>query len=493
MANLRAECAAIQQTSNDVNQQLSMTHERYAEQVSDNSSLQIRVRELEQALTQVRLERESAFDQTVVQLREETRMAQLALDKTRVDAGHREREMARLQEVVDNQAAELARWKHVERQQNELFEAGSDERARLAATVRQQSDALDEQAHEVQSLRTKLSEAAARADQAEEERIALKSQIRELRALEEQMETHALGEFRRSRRHIEQRLDKLQSECAQVAHLMSPAKGGAGSAGGFGGSGASGVHERLPDWMPPAVATLVQSFRTNLLDGGRNVGEEMSSFLIALNRIWRERLEEKLRQVRLHHAADVRELKRRLAQRIPYEQVVQKARILRLQKDLDTTRAVHLKSRGDQSKGLLDLSLSTVENLSRQILEYERENSLLKNQVQVLVHDKSASGARASDSSQWLATATLSAVNSLGDKLWGNANTYMDKVLRTVQQSGSDNAAPRISHECELFLDSLEVDVRACKSAVKRALAEAEAEGDDFGASASMARGLEDA
>jgi hypothetical protein len=244
------------------------------------------------------------------------------------------------------------------------------------------------------------------------------------------------------------------------------------------------------------VATLVHSFRTSLREGGgRNIGEEMSSFLIALNRIWRERLEEKLRQVRLHHAADIRELKRRLAQRIPYEQVVQKARILRLQKDLDTTRAVHLRSKGDTgNKGLLDLSLSTVENLSRQILEYERENSLLKSQTAVLLAEKQGSSARSGDSAAFLASATLTAVNSLGDKLWGSANALTDRALRIVQQqsSANNNTGPnevpaRIQKEGEAFLDSLEIDVRACKTAIKRALAEAEANAagvDDYGAAA---------
>jgi len=364
----------------------------------------------------------------------------------------------------------------VERKQTELFEASTDERARLKAAVRQQSTVIDERVSEVNSLRARLQDTEARLDEAEEAKRHLSAQVRELQSLEQQVETQALGEFRRSRRHIEQRLDKLQNECAQVANMMSPGKGGAVQGGGGGFS-----HERLPDWLPPAVATLVHSFRSSLLEGGRNVGEEMSSFLIALNRIWRERLEEKLRQVRLHHAADIRELKRRLAQRIPYEQVVQKARILRLQKDLDTTRAVHLRSKGDSSKGLLDLSLSTVENLSRQILEYERENSLLKSQTAALLAEKQGSNARAGDAAANLASATLTAVNSLGDKLWGAANTLTDRTLRLAQTSAQAELPARVQKEGETFLDALEIDVRACKTAIKRALAEVEA-GDEYGA-----------
>ncbi len=54
-------------------------------------------------------------------------------------------------------------------------------------------------------------------------------------------------------------------------------------------------------------------------------------------------------------------------QGLPYEQVVQKARILRLQKNLDGIRAAYLRTNGGNQQGLLDLALSTVENLSRQV------------------------------------------------------------------------------------------------------------------------------
>ena len=176
--------------------------------------------------------------------------------------------------------------------------------------------------------------------------------------------------------------------------------------------------------------------------------------------------------------------------------MVQKARILRLQKDLDTTRAVHLKAKGDQSKGLLDLSLSTVENLSRQILEYERENSLLKNQVSLVLSEKqSAFASRAADDAAFVATQTISAINLMGDKLWGHANAYMDKTQRMLTNALATSASPaaqevadRVNQACELFLDALEADVKACKSAVKRALAETEADQSEWGAGGEATR-----
>lgn len=482
--NLRNESSAIQHTCNDLNHQLAQTHERYAEQVAQNSMMAIRIRELEQALTQFRLEKESIFDQTVHQLREELRTQTHDTERRAMDVHTRDREIAKLQETIANQNADLGRFRSVERKQNELFEAGSEERARLAQQVRQQNALLEQHHAEVRSLKQQLAEQKSSREEAEEEVGQLRGQVRELRALEEQMETNALGEFRRSRRQIEERLEKLQSECATVAHMMSPPAKSAGAAPiniSIGGGG--GVGDRLPDWLPPAVSGLVRSFRASLLSGGAtSLGEEMSSFLIALNRIWRERMEEKLRQQRLHHAADIRELKRRLAQRIPYEQVVQKSRILRLQKALDMTRAVHLKAKGDQSRGLLDLSLGTVENLSKQILEYEQENNLLKGQIAMLMNEiqkgfsssmrGSSSGGR--ESERFLALSSISAMNALGDAVWSSANTFTDKAQRLA--SGTELAA-RLAQEGQHFLDALEIDVRAAKAQVKRAVDEAEGDG----------------
>jgi len=477
VSSLRAENAALQRTCSELNEQLSHTHEKYAEQVSAHAALQIRVRELEQALTSFRLEREAEADLegTIQSMAEEVRQSRDQTEKVAQEKEENEREIRRLQHVIQRQEEdmhrqqeEMQRYKKAEREQSELFDSASQERARLTSTIHQQASALEDANVQIGSLRRRTEELQEDVRRMEEENANLRQQLRQQRQADERKEEQTFGEIKRSRKNIEERLAKLQNECAQVAHLMSPGKGTGAGAG-------AGVHERLPDWMPPDVVRLVKSFRANQAESGHPVGEEMSSFLIALNRIWRERLEEKLRQARLHHAADVRELKRRLAQRIPYEQVVQKARILRLQKDLDTTRAVHLKSRGDASKGLLDLSLSTVENLSRQILEYEKENTLLKSQLSILAQEKSTSHARSSEAADILANQAISAVNQLADQLWNRANSFVDRCQR-MATSGDTDVADKLNEECQHFLDSLERDVRECKTTIKRTLAEMETE-----------------
>jgi hypothetical protein len=143
--------------------------------------------------------------------------------------------------------------------------------------------------------------------------------------------------------------------------------------------------------------------------------------------------------MRILHTSELRELKRRLDQRIPYEQVVQKARILRLQKDLDSIRATYLKTRGDNSKGLLDLSLSTVENLSKQIIDYEKENESLKSQLIYTINDRSNSIDRFHDGIIHIGSEALSYINELADNTWKHGNIFIEITRQAIRQQIDGN------------------------------------------------------
>ena len=162
------------------------------------------------------------------------------------------------------------------------------------------------------------------------------------------------------KRLIESKLDRLQHDCEQVSGLLSK------PAGVWAGG-------RLPSWLPRSVVMLIEEFRAS---GATAADDKLSLFVLALNKIWKERVEERGRRVKEQYEAEVAELKRRLEQRLPYELVTQKARIVRLQRELDESRRRYMKrQRGGGAVGggsggakdLLDLSLSTVENLSKQV------------------------------------------------------------------------------------------------------------------------------
>ena len=178
-----------------------------------------------------------------------------------------------------------------------------------------------------------------------------------------------------SQRLIAARIDRLQAECERVAALLTDPS-------------PSSRPKRLPSWLPPSVALLIREFTTSpsssSSSSSTSADERLSVFLAALHRIWQQRVEEKGKQVAASYEKEVADLKRRLARRLPYELISQKARILRLQKELDDSRrAYHQRraragERGQADANLLTLALSTVENLSAQLLEMERQNDALK-------------------------------------------------------------------------------------------------------------------
>jgi hypothetical protein len=130
-----------------------------------------------------------------------------------------------------------------------------------------------------------------------------------------------------------------------------------------------------------------------MVDGCRSHSVLHGSFtelLVTLNRIWRDRLSARVTQLRSQHAAEIRTLRRQLSQRIPYEQVLQKAQIVRLQRNLHQTKQHSAASgsghklKDDAHGSLLDLALATVENLSRQLMESETQHNALRAQIEGL-------------------------------------------------------------------------------------------------------------
>ena len=175
-----------------------------------------------------------------------------------------------------------------------------------------------------------------------------------------------------SQRLLAARIERLQDDCERVASLLT--------------SPPPSVRlKRLPSWLPRSVALLLHEFSHS--PDPSTLDSRLSSFLIALNRIWRQRVEQRGQVVAARYEAEVAELKRRLARRLPYELITQKARILRLQKELDDTRRVHRQRRErgggerEEDSHLLRLALAAVENLSAQLIEMERQNDALRRAI----------------------------------------------------------------------------------------------------------------
>ena len=240
---------------------------------------------------------------------------------------------------------------------------------------------MSEQAAEIKQLELDLRAATARPvdnpllqQQLQQAQHAITAQQHDIHSMQQQLRdkqatiSQQAATLNHHKRLIEAKLDRLQDECEQVSGLLSKPPGSlAGS--------------RLPSWLPRSVVMLIDEFRAS---GVPAADDRLSLFVLALNKIWKERVEERGKRVKEQYEAEVAELKRRLEQRLPYELVTQKARIVRLQRELDESRRRYMKrQRGGTASGggiggakdLLDLSLSTVENLSKQVNQ-QRSTSL---------------------------------------------------------------------------------------------------------------------
>jgi chromosome segregation ATPase len=448
LANLAQEGGTFSKTCDELHAQLSQMHEKYAAQVNDNMKLAAHVRQYEERVQSLRVERATTTESTIQGLRMELRTAQQSVIDLQNELTIQGRKIGKQVELIDLQATDIQNLKSVQTTQNELLDSNAGSRSAMTAKLTHQNEIIAAQERELERMRARITE---------------------MKQLEGVMETQALGEFRRSRKEIEQRLDQLQTDCAQVATLLVPPSSSSSKK-----QKKSASNSSLPDdWMPASMQQLINDFKYNMAKSGSgSPAQHISRFLITLNRIWRERLFETTRDLKRRHMREVRELKRKLLQRIPYQQVVQRARIQRLQKNLDHERTVHLKSKGQANQGLLALSLNTVEDLSRQVIDFEQQNNYLRGEIDTLVDERNLLDDSYKSTIAWVYAKLMESVNALGDKMWKLGNSYVDKAIRLSRQA---DFIPRLSEECQLMLDSVEADVRHCKSAVKRAMADVEA------------------
>jgi hypothetical protein len=97
----------------------------------------------------------------------------------------------------------------------------------------------------------------------------------------------------------------------------------------------------IDDWSIPAnIAAVTDDFRFKLAKSDGSMGSgTIASYLVTLNKLWMQRLAERLRQVRNQHAREMRDERRQWAHTIPYEQVIGRATNARLRKSLEQQRA----------------------------------------------------------------------------------------------------------------------------------------------------------
>lgn len=192
----------------------------------------------------------------------------------------------------------------------------------------------------------------------------------------------ALTEFQQSRSAIESRLDQLQNDSHRIAHILQEQKHQQQQQQRSQSANASQRRVNLP---MDSITHLMHRFREESSHCGTMTSELVLQFLVSLNHIWKQRLQTRSRELMHGHQEKMSALRRQFQQQQPYEQVVQKARILRLQTQQDAARAITLHSHSMHAQQHeLDLALASVESLTRQTQRLDADNRELQRALQHL-------------------------------------------------------------------------------------------------------------
>ena len=187
------------------------------------------------------------------------------------------------------------------------------------------------------------------------------------------------------------------------------------------------------------VEALLRSQRE--LSGGRDVYDGPALWL-ALNNLWKKRLKDATSSLKKKHARELKTHKRQLMQQLPASTVVAKARINRLKHDLNTVRSDHL-FKGSQKGGqLLKLSLATVEQLSKQVVEVDEDNQALRAELDNCTQDaRQLARAVETDKSllrEHLGSALHFHADKLRDTVAGHTHTLVTLTTASKRHQGLD-------------------------------------------------------
>mmetsp|Transcript_34246 Transcript_34246/g.55056 ORF Transcript_34246/g.55056 Transcript_34246/m.55056 type:complete len:192 (+) Transcript_34246:164-739(+) len=147
-------------------------------------------------------------------------------------------------------------------------------------------------------------------------------------------------------------------------------------------------------------------------------------------------MQSRLQKDHRKHQAEIKELKRSMSQKLPYANVLQKAQIQRLKKEV--TRSRHQLARcRPENEGLLELALASVDSLSIQLRSQKAERRKLKGKISQLLSQQQKGR---------LETAFLAGVRWTGDK----ALSGIEKLIKDFPEI--------VKPSCELIKDGFDVN-----------------------------------
>eukprot|EP00741_Cyanophora_paradoxa_P021785 tig00000241_g21028.t1 len=431
--------------------QLSSSRSERERAERETASLALRLQEAEHALSEKNLLCEKLTQQVralgtqvdeVERLREEfAARSGEELRRQLESLSHKERRLAELEERAAGLYAETSEWR----------ELAAKHEARAAA-LQQRADGLEGQNRELKGAID-----AARGDIAR------------------------LDEMRRTEADLREQAESLKRDCGRLMQLLgSTAEYGSlvealEDAGGTAhfvapqpGASLAGVPHRPLDaeegprgreeggrWVPGEVRALLLEARR--LHAPGLPAALVDELLLRIHAVYRAREARRVARLRKRYNEQLADLRRQLSQRVPYRDVVKLAEFERVRNSLQASgKARAAPSTGKQraaesEERLLQTTMQTVDDLTRQVSEFAEENRALRERLTAATHRHEDQ--HFLDGAAWFGSRAVDYIDRSRDAVEVVTREYREKLLQASRDDPS--AFLRIAKIQSAFLEDL--------------------------------------
>jgi len=223
-----------------------------------------------------------------------------------------------------------------------------------------------------------------------------------------------------------------------------------------------GAVAEMEHWVPSDAYALANDFRRQHLS--QLPMDLFAELLLRLNRVWRAREAKRMERHRVRGARKIGELRRRVAQQVPYEEVLQSSEVERLRRELREMRTAFNTGRrklNETEERLLESSIESACAIDTQLLQQMQQNEQLLAEladVELRAHSAFGEGVLAASSS----------ASELCDRFAERITELMREFQRKTLHINRTDADlyMRMLHLQSWFLESLDRRVVQCREKV---------------------------
>lgn len=227
---------------------------------------------------------------------------------------------------------------------------------------------------------------------------------------------------------------ELQRDLVELRKQLARESVSSAAAAGGGDHSVRSAEREADYWVPADAYTIANDFRHAHVP--QLPMELFAELLLRLNRVWKAREGRSLERQRLRLTAKVEELRRRLSQSMPYEDVLNSSEVERLKRELRSLRATFNSGRrrlNETEERLLESSLSSAGELTKQQRRRAHECEQLR---AALAEEQIAAKSAFSDGASAVANEAAAEGDLLVERVHELMRQYQQTTMELSQQHG---------------------------------------------------------